>query len=109
MSKGSKTKVLYTFLGMIGGFVLLHPYTMMVYALMHVRRGAAGVHPEWGGITLRSLVALKSTMLPMASAFVIFGGLIGLLVALVFERKRKMLLLEVENTRTRLPFKRSRR
>lgn len=44
MNKGAKTRILYTLLGMIGGFALLHPYTMMVYALMHVREGAPPVH-----------------------------------------------------------------
>jgi hypothetical protein len=102
MHKGAKTRVLYTLLGMVGGFVLLHPYTMMVYALMHVRNGAAGVHLDWGGITLRGLIAFKSAMFPMVSAFVIFGGLIGLLVALVIERKRKMLLLEMANEKNRI-------
>jgi len=102
MHKGAKTRVLYILLGMIGGFVLLHPYTMMVYALMHVFKGAAGVHMGWGGITFRGLMAFKSTMFPMASAFVIFGGLIGLLVALVFEKKGRMLLLEVENEKNKI-------
>jgi hypothetical protein len=102
MHKRAKTRVLYTLLGMIGGFVLLHPYTMMVYALLHVLKGAAGVHTDWGGITVRGLIAFKPAMFPMVSAFVIFGGLTGLLVALVFEKKRKMLLLEVENEKHKI-------
>jgi hypothetical protein len=69
---------------------------------MHVREGAPAVHLDWGGITLRGLIAFKSEMFPMVSAFVIFGGLIGLLVALVIERKRKMLLLEMANEKNRI-------
>jgi hypothetical protein len=102
MRREARTRVLHSLLGMVGGFVLLHPYTMMVYALMHVREDAGGVHLDWGGITVRGLLAFNSAMFPMASAFVIFGGLIGLLVALVIERKRKIFLLEVENAKNKI-------
>jgi len=41
-------------------------------------------------------------MVPMASAFVIFGGLVGLLIALTLERKKKLLMLGVENERNQI-------
>jgi len=41
-------------------------------------------------------------MVPMASAFVIFGGLVGLLIVLTLERKKKLLILGVENERNQI-------
>ena len=41
-------------------------------------------------------------MIPMVSAFIIFGRLVGLLIALILERKKKLIMLGVENERNRI-------
>lgn len=102
MYKTLKSRVLYATGGMLGGFLVLHPYTMVVYALIHLHKGGDGFHLHWNDITLRGLLALDPTMVPMVSAFVIFGGLVGLLIALILERKKKLLTLGVENERNRI-------
>jgi len=102
MYRAIKSRVVYAVGGMLGGFLLLHPYTMVVSALIHLHEGGDGFHLHWDDITLRSLLAFDSTMLPMVSAFVIFGGLVGLLIALMLERKKRLFTLAVENERNRI-------
>ena len=102
MYKRFGSRVLYAGVGMIAGLLILHPYTMIVYALMHLHEAGAGLHLHWSDFALKDLLTFDSAMIPMATAFVLFGGVAGLLAALVIERKKKLLMLEVENERNRI-------
>lgn len=102
MSGRSRSRTLYIVAGMSGGLLVLHPYTMIVYALMHLHDRGGGFHLHWNDISLRGLLAFDPNMIPMVSAFVIFGGLVGLLTSVVIERKRKLLMLGVENERNQI-------
>ena len=77
MSKAHHTRILFLLLGMLGGYLILHPYTMFVYALMHAHQGQ-GLHIHLSELRLIAFTAFKPTMLPMVISFIVFGGVIGL-------------------------------
>jgi hypothetical protein len=83
---------------MVLGYVLLHPYTMIVFALLNVGQGA--IPPD--GSSGRILVSFHSLMMPMAISFTLFGGFIGLLVGILLNRKRELWIAEQENEKKRV-------
>jgi phosphate uptake regulator len=68
-----------------------------------VRRGRGeGLHIHLNELRAQTLVAFEPAMLPMSIAFIVFGGLIGLLIGIVIERKRKLIEAEHENEKKRI-------
>jgi signal transduction histidine kinase len=80
--------VLLSFAGGFAGYLLLHPYTMLVY-------GIYGHHgPASGGMDLRRLLeevtaAFRLDMLPMGFPFALIGALIGLLLGFCLEARSR--------------------
>lgn len=101
MSKVHHTRILFPLLGMLGGYLILHPYTMFAYALMHIHKGQ-GLHIHFNELRLIAFAAFKPTMAPMAISFVLFGGAIGFLAGTIIDRNRKLLLTEHENEKKKI-------
>ena len=101
ISKVHHTRILFLLLGMFGGYLILHPYSMLVYALTHIHE-TQGLHIHLNELWLRALTAFKPTMAPMAISFVLFGGSIGFLIGIIIDRRRKLLLTEHENEKRKV-------
>lgn len=83
-------------LGMVLGYLIFHPYTMLLFALFHTQEG----HPDigFGG----ALMAYEPEMLPMALAFVLFGGCLGFVVGLIIEKHRKLINAQHEHEKSKV-------
>lgn len=91
MAANHRLQITFLILGVIAGFLLFHPYTMLVYYLMNIHdHEVGGVNFEWEHLidTLRS--TFNRMMLPMAASFAFFGGIIGLLLGILIDRRRKL-------------------
>ena len=87
--------------GALCGYLLLHPYTMLVYTLIHLHR-ENGLHFHWKDLPSRTLSAFDPMMLPMAVSFALFGGVIGLLAGILIDRRRRLTAAEHENKEKRI-------
>lgn len=100
MQAFSRSRIVFSLIGMILGFVLFHPYTMIVYALLYSHD--LGLHLHWSDLKAQAFSAFEPTMLPMAIAFVIFGGAMGLLVGIAIDKTRRLVLAESEREKSRI-------
>ena len=101
MSKTSRSLVVFLLLGMLGGFLILHPYTMVSYALLHFHENQS-LHFKLNEVWFRTLAAFKPTMVPMTISFILFGGLTGFFIGIMIDRKRKLLDAEHENEKNKM-------
>ena len=100
MLRRYRLQVVSTLIGMVLGYVILHPYTMLVLALLSVLDGET-VHLHTDP-AIGYWVAFHPLMLPMAISFALFGGLIGLLLGVLFRRKEELWAAERENETKRV-------
>ena len=93
--------ILGAFLGGLTGFLLLHPYVMLLAStgVIPWHSSAAPVH--W---SLVSILALERSMMPMAVPFALFGAGFGVLAGSYLNRAHRVqqLLLEQEKNATTL-------
>lgn len=88
-------------MGMIIGYLIFHPYTMLVYRIMNKhQRGDVSFHIE--DIFTAFLATLTPEMFPMAIAFALFGGLNGLLIGLIIDKKERLHAAEHENEKKKV-------
>lgn len=93
-----RSQILFTSIGIVTGYLMFHPYTMFVDFLMNN-------HPDKTGslyMNERSIFALiqatfEPAMFPMAVSFASFGGITGLLIGLIVERKKRLYAVELDN------------
>jgi len=100
LSKFLTKRALTILLGMIAGYLILHPYTMIAHSLSQIHQGGM-MRFQWSDF-VQELNPFHPTMVPMAVAFVVFGGLTGLLTNIVLERKRRLLDSELQNEKKRI-------
>lgn len=87
--------------GMLVGYIMLHPFTMVTYALLHIHpEGQTHVH--WSELGLKAITSFEPAMAPMAIAFSFFGGTIGLLIGILFEKRKRLIVAEHENEKRTL-------
>lgn len=84
---------LLTLFGAVLGFLILHPYTMLVYGLY----GHHGAAPK--GMDIRYLLeevpaAFRMDMMPMGLPFALIGALIGLLLGFWLEARSRRFEME---------------
>ena len=79
----------YSVAGAIAGYIILHPYSMLVYFLTGANQLPNSL-PGWNEFSTHTFMPFRPVMLPMAIAFASLGGVIGFLVALLVERKKKL-------------------
>ena len=96
-----RVPVILSTVGTLCGYLLLHPYTMLVYTLIHLHQ-ENGLHFHWKDLPSRTLSAFDPMMLPMAVSFALFGGVIGLLAGILVDRKRRLNAAEHENKEKRI-------
>lgn len=79
-----------TFIGAAGGYLILHPYAMLVYMLY-----------EQEGVILQDLAqavvfSFRSRMLPMGIPFALLGGVAGMCLGLWLDAKKKRAEAELQ-------------
>ncbi len=94
MMKLSRASVVYAILGIVCGFLILHPYAMLVYKLTEGR--FTGLFLNRGDL-FAEILSFEASMLPMGIAFALFGGIIGVLLASFLDKKRRLLASDFEN------------
>jgi len=93
-----RSQIVFTSIGIVAGYLMFHPYTMLVDFLMNN-------HPDKTGslyMNKRSIFALirasfGPVMFPMAVSFAFFGGITGLLIGIIADRKKRLYAAELEN------------
>ncbi len=101
MLKRYRTQLLYTTAGVCLGYLVLHPYSMLVSALLHLDQGRA-FHLRWQDLSADALALPQPMMLPMAGAFAVLGGVIGLLTGTLVARTRRLYATEAMHERRRI-------
>ncbi len=96
----SWNRSVFLLLGMAVGFVVFHPYTMVVYSLLHSHD--TGFHLHWDDLKSQAFLAFEPNMLPMAIAFVVFGGAVGLLVGIAIEKTKRLVRAEAEREKSKI-------
>jgi hypothetical protein len=87
-------------LGMVFGYLIFHPYTMLVYGLLHIHE--QGGHIGLNALRAEAAMAFKPAMLPMALSFVLFGGCLGFVVGLIIEKHRKLIDSQREHENSKI-------
>ena len=84
--------------GMGLGFLILHPYSMLV------QRYISPGPPEsmWRDLGEKAFDSFGPVMLSMGLAFALFGGVIGLLVAVLSDRRKKLLISRHEKEKQQI-------
>lgn len=103
MRKYNYKPILFLLLGMVVGYFILHPYTMLVYALLNVP--GQGFNIPLNQLLVRALMAFKPAMIPMAISFVFFGGLTGFLIGIAIDRKRQLISIQHEHEKRKIALK----
>jgi len=84
-----------TIAGIFLGYLVIHPFSGIVYTLMHQHQ-SKDFHLHWQNlISTGALEAFKPVMLPMAVAFATLGGVIGLLAGIIAARREKLRQVEL--------------
>lgn len=96
LSRLYRDRVIFVLFGMLGGYLVLHPYTMLVYALMHTH-DYFELHIHFDEIRQQAGTLFKPVMLPMGISFTLFGGAAGFLAAVVVDRKKRLIRVEHEH------------
>lgn len=96
-----RNRLISVILGGIGGFLILHPHTMLVYALVHLHEGR-GLHLHLRELISQPLAAFRPVMLPMVISFILFGGVIGLLVSIAMGRRKRLLATRDEHEKKKI-------
>ncbi|MBI4843476.1 MAG: hypothetical protein HY809_04035 [Nitrospirae bacterium] len=87
--------VVWLVVGSFSGYLVFHPYIMVVNYLAHPQ----GQDLWPGNLYNVFLSSLEPHMFFMAGAFAFFGCLIGLFISLLFERRRRLHIIELESER----------
>ena len=90
--------------GALIGYIVFHPYTMLVYSLMHVHNSEE-IHLHWKGVFNIAQTIFEPSMLPMAITFTCFGGVLGLLIGIIVDKKRKLYDIKHENEKKEVALK----
>ncbi len=89
-----KTKIIFFGIGALVGYVVFHPYTMLVYSL------TGALH---GGMHLRDIFfPFNRTMLLMSAAYAILGGSMGLLIAVIINKQKQLYTVTFENEKRKV-------
>lgn len=101
MLKRYRLRIIFFLLGTLGGYLILHPYSMLVYAMIH-RHTVSAFRLHWGDLSMRSIAAFEPLMLPMGIAFSAFGGIIGLLVGVIVEKAKNSYVIQFEHEKQKI-------
>lgn len=98
MLKKYRLQIFITTIGIVVGYLLFHPYTMLMHFLVNPQIHETGYHHvQWRDILTGLQDTFKPGMFPMAISFSIFGGVIGLLTGIIADRKKRLFAARLEN------------
>ncbi len=95
-----RNRTVFSLIGMALGFAIFHPYTMVVYALLHSHEKGLQLH--WKDLKAQTFLAFEPNMLTMAIAFVVFGGAVGLLVGIAIDKTKRLVRAEAEREKSKI-------
>jgi predicted histidine transporter YuiF (NhaC family) len=101
MLRKYRIQLIFSAVGMIIGYLVIHPYAMVVYALLHFHQNES-FHFHWQDLSADALSSFHPMMLPMALAFAFLGGIIGLLSGILVDRKKKLYAAQHENDKKKV-------
>jgi signal transduction histidine kinase len=88
-------RIIRSFLfGALAGYLILHPYVMIVNYFTESGHGEMRMKEVF-------MMAFNHMTLPMAIPFILFGGLLGLMIEGVLDRQSRLSAVEAENQRKR--------
>lgn len=101
MLRRYRLRIVSALLGLLAGYLILHPYTMVVMLVSHINReGEIDVHLY--DLASQATLAFKPEMFAMAVPFAVFGALSGFLIGWIIDRKKQFLVLKHENEKQEL-------
>lgn len=83
MFKKHYRKAFYAIAGALAGYLIVHPYTMIILYLT----GTGHSDTHWRDVLPGTF---DRQMLPMASAFMLFSGFIGFMTGVIIDKKKKL-------------------
>jgi signal transduction histidine kinase len=76
--------------GIFLGYLIIHPFSMMMSAMMHLPQ-EGNLHLGWHNwLGAQTLKTFTPVMLPMAVAFSVLGGVIGLLAGALIAKRESL-------------------
>lgn len=98
MYKRYRRHLAYSIIGAFIGYTIFHVYTMGIdFFIVH----KMDIY-SWENIIHVFFVTFTPEMFSMSVAFAFFGGLNGLFIAIIVERKKKLYTLEHENEKKKV-------
>ena len=98
MMRKYRSQIIFTLIGIVAGYLMFHPYTMLVGFLMNNHPGKTGsLYMNERSIFTLIRAAFEPAMLPMAVSFSLFGGITGLLIGIIADRRNRLYAAELEN------------
>lgn len=92
-------KILFFLAGALAGYLVLHPYVMLVDTLMQTKQETgSSVHLEGAEPDVQP--AFHPSMLPMAIPFVFLSSIIGFMAGAAIDRSRHLQALELEHEKS---------
>lgn len=101
MVKSYRNQVLFSVLGLFVGYLILHPYTMVVAMIAHLHK-QGNLDFSLQELATKALHSFQAEMLMMAMPFAFFGGLTGFLIGMIMDRKKRLLELKYESEKNEL-------
>lgn len=99
--RGCKTEIVSSIIGALAGYLLFHPYAMLVYRIKDTHQeGEVSFHIK--DIFNTAFAIFDPEMLPMALSFAFFGGAIGLLSGVIISKQRSLSAIRYENERKKV-------
>jgi hypothetical protein len=95
--KKYRLQILITVMGIIAGYLIFHPYTMLMHFLLNYIHETGSLNIQWRDILTGMQETFGHRMLPMAISFALFGGAIGLLIGIISDRKKRLYAEKLEN------------
>jgi len=93
-----RSEIVFTSIGIIVGYLMFHPYTMLISFFMSDHPGNTGsLYMNEKGISTLIRTTFKPGMFPMAVSFAFFGGVTGLLIGIITDRRKRLYAAELEN------------
>lgn len=97
-----KFQIFGLILGLFLGYLIIHPFSMIMSALMHLHQ-EGNFHLHWQDLlSTHALKTFTPVMLPMAVSFAVLGGVIGLLVGTLISKRESLHQAELARAKKRI-------
>ncbi|MBI5663544.1 MAG: hypothetical protein HZC49_00430 [Nitrospirae bacterium] len=90
--------MVFTLTGIVVGYLMFHPYTMLVSFFMNNHPDNTGrLYMNEKSIFTLIQATFDPAMFPMAVSFALFGSITGLLIGMIIDRRKRLYEAELEN------------